>query len=74
MLNQPMIFAPVNGNPQNCALVQTVDNVVINIIVADPSVDPAPDGCTIVGLPSDSPVTFGWIYNPADGTFTDPSL
>ena len=72
MLGAPMIFAPVNGTPQNCALVQTSDNIVINVIVADPSVDPAPEGCTIVGIPDDSPVTFGWIYNPQDGTFSAP--
>jgi hypothetical protein len=43
------------------------------MIVADPAVDPAPEGYTIVGLPEGSPVTFGWIYNPTDGTFTDPN-
>ena len=61
-----------NGNPQNCALVQNSNETVINTIVADPSVDPAPEGCTIVGLPDGSPVTFGWIYNPQDGTFSAP--
>lgn len=69
----PMIPAPVNGNPQRCALVQNSDNTVINIIVADPKEDPAPEGCTIVGLPDDSPVSFGWIYDPATGQFTDPN-
>ena len=73
MFGGPMIPAPVNGNPQRCAVVQNSDNTVINIIVADPSVDPAPEGCTLVGLPDDSPVSFGWIYNPADGSFTDPN-
>ena len=61
------------SNPQNCALVQNSNNTVINIIVADPAVDPAPEGCTIVGLPADSPVTFGWLYDPATGQFTDPN-
>ena len=62
-----------NGNPQKCALVQNSDNTVINLIMADPAVDPAPEGCTLVGLPDDSPVSFGWIYDPATGTFTDPN-
>jgi hypothetical protein len=62
-----------NGNPQRCAVVQNSYNTVVNVIVADPAVDPAPEGCTLVGLPDDSPVSFGWIYNPADGSFTDPN-
>lgn len=57
---------------QRCALVQDSDEAVINLIVADPSVDPAPEGCTIIGIPDDSPVTFSWIYNPQNGTFTAP--
>jgi hypothetical protein len=62
-----------NGTPQGCALVQSSNNTVVNLIVADPLVDPAPEGCILVGLPDDSPVSFGWIYNPADGSFTDPN-
>ena len=69
----PMIMSPPNGTPQRCALVQNSDNTVINIIVADPAVDPAPEGCTLVVLPDDSPVSFGWIYDPATGQFTDPN-
>lgn len=69
----PMIPAPVNGNPQRCALVQNSDNTVINIIVADPKEDPAPEGCILVGLPDDSSVSFGWLYDPATGQFTDPN-
>ena len=57
---------------QNCALIQNSDETVINIIVADPVVDPAPEGCLLVALPEDSPVTFGWIYDPATGQFTAP--
>ena len=57
----------------NSALVDIQTNIVINIIVADPAVDPAPEGCILVGLPDDSPVTFGWIYDPATGQFTDPN-
>jgi hypothetical protein len=56
------------------AVVQNNDETVINIIVADPAIDPAPEGCTLIALPEGSPVTFGWIYNPSNGTFTDPNL
>ena len=63
----PMIMSPVNGTPQNCALVDSATNIVVNIIVADPAVDPAPEGCTIIGIPDDSPVSFGWIYDPEIG-------
>ena len=56
-----------------CALVQNNDETVINLIVADPSVYPAPEGCTIIGIPDDSPVQIGWIYDPATGQFTDPN-
>lgn len=56
-----------------CAVVQNSDETVINVIVADPAVDPAPEGCTLIGIPDDSPVTFGWVYNPVTKTFYDPN-
>jgi len=56
-----------------CAVVQNSDNIVVNLIMADPSVDPAPEGTILVGLPDDSPVDIGWIYDPATGQFTDPN-
>lgn len=55
------------------ALVNSTTNIVENIIVADPSVDPAPEGFVLVALPDDSSVAIGWIYDPATGTFTDPN-
>ena len=54
-----------------CALIQNSDNTVINIIVADPAVDPAPKGCTIIGLPDDSPVSIGWTYNSNTKEFSN---
>ena len=57
----------------NSALVDIQTNIVINIIVADPAVDPAPEGTLMIALPADSPVSFGWIYDPATGQFTDPN-
>jgi hypothetical protein len=56
----------------NCALVQNSNETVINTIIANPEIDPSPEGCTIVGLPDGSPVTFGWIYDPTTGQFTAP--
>lgn len=55
-----------------CAVVQIGDNVVVNIIVADPT-DPAPINCFLVGLESGQDCGIGWIYDPATNTFTDPN-
>jgi hypothetical protein len=73
MFGGPMMPAPVNGTPQRCAIVQNSDNTVINIIVSDPAVDPAPEGCILVGIANNVDVNFGWIYDPATGQFTDPN-
>jgi hypothetical protein len=55
------------------ALVNEQTNIVENVIIADPSVDPAPNGYVIIGLSDTSPVSIGWIYDPASGTFTNPN-
>lgn len=55
-----------------CALVNASTNIVENLIMADPATDPAPVGYVIIGLPDDSPVAVGWIYDPATGQFTEP--
>ena len=65
----PIIPSPVNGTPQRCALVQ--GNNVINIIVADPNLDPAPEGCILIGLPDDSKVAIGWTYNSNTKEFSN---
>lgn len=50
-----------------CAVVDQ-QNVVVNIIVADPNVDTAPEGMTLVETDTAGP---GWVW---DGeTFTDPT-
>ena len=72
MKGGPMQMVQPNGNSQNCALVQNSNETVINMIVADPTVDPAPESCTIVGLPEGSTVTFGWVYNSSTQQFTAP--
>ena len=56
-----------------CAVVRNSDNIVVNLIMAGPSVDPAPEGTILVGIPDDSPVDIGWIYDPETGQFTDPN-
>lgn len=55
-----------------CAVVDS-SNIVVNLIMADPTVDPAPEGCILVGLADDDSVSIGWIYDPATGQFTDPN-
>lgn len=49
------------------------DNIVVNVIMANPDVDPAPEGCILIKLFDDNPVSKGWIYDPATGQFTDPN-
>lgn len=53
-----------------CALIDLSTNLVVNLIIADPAIDPAPNGYLIVGLPDDSLVDMGWTYN--NGEFTPP--
>lgn len=55
-----------------CALIRIADNIVVNLIVADPVNDPAPFGCVIVGLADGSQVSIGWLYNPVTNEFTNP--
>jgi hypothetical protein len=55
------------------AVVQISDNIVINVIMANPAVDPAPAGCILVLLADDSSVSMGWIYNPSTGQFSEPT-
>lgn len=51
------------------ALIQ--NNTVVNVIVADPAVDPSPEGHIMIALSNDSPVSIGWTY---DGShFVDPN-
>lgn len=55
------------------ALVNYLTNIVENFIVADPAVDPAPDGFLLIALAYDTPVYIGWLYDPETGQFTDPN-
>lgn len=55
------------------AVVQNGTNIVINMILADPSVDPSPEpDCYLVLIPDDVPVDFGWIYDPELNVFYQP--
>lgn len=56
-----------------CALVNQATNIVDNVVIADPAVDPAPPGQLLIGLPDGSLVAVGWIYNPETGEFTNPN-
>jgi hypothetical protein len=53
------------------ALVSLLDYTVANIIIANPYTDLSPEGYLIIQIPEDSEITFGWIYNPDTGTFTN---
>lgn len=53
------------------ALIDNSTNIVTNVIMADPSVDPSPDGFFMIALPDDSPVSIGWLYDGSQ--FIDPN-
>jgi hypothetical protein len=60
----------MDGDPKRAAVVAA--GVVVNVIVADASVDPAPPGEMLVDVTS-RPCGIGWLYDPETETFTDPS-
>lgn len=70
----PIGMVLINSNAQTCALIDQANNVVVNLIMADPLNDPAPNGMLLIGLPERSPVNFNWIYDSATGQFTDPNI
>ncbi len=70
------IKGPTGMNTVNsplCAVVDSATNIVVNVILADANVDAAPSGCFLVNLPDDTPISIGWLYDPATQTFTDPN-
>jgi len=46
--------------------------IVVNVIVADPAVDPAPPGYLLIGLQPGQDCQAGYIYDPVTGTFSPP--
>ena len=57
----------------NCAVVSQDTMIVVNIIVADPTIDPPPNGCVLIGLVEGEPCDIGWIYDPDTNTFANPN-
>lgn len=51
------------------AMVDINTNIVVGVIMADATIDLAPDGTFLVNLPDDSPVGFDWVYDPATQQF-----
>jgi len=55
----------------NAAVVDDQTNIVLNKIVADATIDPAPDGTYLVNIPDGVMCDIGWLW---DGTnFVDPN-
>ena len=58
-----------------CALIALdqsgVNGVVVNTIVADPAVDPAPEFYLLVAIPDGAQVSIGWSYS--NGAFAAPT-
>ena len=52
-----------------CALVENSTNLVVNLIMADPATDNAPDGFILIGLSDEDPVEIGWSW---DGEYFNP--
>lgn len=53
------------------AVVDLTSQTVINIIMADASVDEAPIGTRLIDA-SDIPCDIGWTYDPVSGGFNAP--
>lgn len=56
-----------------CAYIDNNDNIVKNMILADPTSFIPPEGFTVVGLPEGSLVTFDWKYDRDNHRFIDPN-
>lgn len=56
--------------PSRAAVVY--EGVVINIIMANADVDPAPPDCILVDV-TDRECDIGWLYDYNTDTFTDPN-
>lgn len=52
------------------AVVDLQTMIVLNIIMADASVDPAPDGCELIDVTNGPECNIGWVYDSASGTFS----
>lgn len=52
-----------------CAVVQLSDGLVVNIIIAQPSIEP-PIGCELIEIMAGQPCNIGWYWNGAE--FVDP--
>ena len=54
------------------ALVDADTLIVVNVIVADPAIDPAPPGYLLIGLQPRQECQAGYVYDPATGTLSPP--
>jgi hypothetical protein len=54
------------------ALVDAETLIVVNVIVADPAVDPAPPGYLLIGLQPGQDCQAGYVYAPDTNTFSPP--
>lgn len=54
------------------ALVDPVTSIVVNMIVADPAIDPAPDDVLMLGVAEGHDCGIGWTFDAATGAFSPP--
>ena len=49
-----------------CALVEISSGLVTNLIIANPAVDPSPDGFILIGISDEDQVEIGWSWDGED--------
>lgn len=55
-----------------CAVVNSETREVVNVIVADPDRDAAPEGFELAVIPTDGAAGIGWRYSAARGFIAPP--
>jgi hypothetical protein len=50
-----------------CAVVNSVSGVIINVILADPSIDPPLPGFSLIEIPDELSVDHTWTWSEIDG-------
>lgn len=53
-----------------CAMIKKATGEVVNMILADPAVDPVEDGCILVSVPDDSVVDQQYVWDAATSQFS----
>lgn len=55
-----------------CVVIDEATGKVVNVILADPAVDPTPAGCVLHAVPDTSAVGIGWVFDKLSDSFEQP--